>query len=165
MTTATIVDSKAQTQSPQVWDKPTAQATTGDYMRVPFAPVMRVVEKDVLENGQVRLLLKPTTGSYSEEWVLEPEQTKRQPAPEPQTQPILNIENPPQLAASTATKKNTAWVATYNSQWGWYEVWLGRKWVGRASTHEEAERVAQKYTAMNELIQRQNESVLAKYAC
>lgn len=70
MKTATLVESKPQTQSPQVWDKPTSQAQVGDYIRLSFAPVMCVVERDVLENGQVRLLLKPTTGTYSEEWVL-----------------------------------------------------------------------------------------------
>ena len=163
MKTATIVDSKTQApRIPQIWDKPTAQATVGDYIRIPCAPVMCVVEKDVLENGQVRLLLKPITGSFSEEWLLEPEQPT--PAPLPQAEPILKAESPSQLARS-ATQKRSEWVATYNKQWGWYDVWIGRKWVGRASTYEEAERVAGRYIATDELIQRQNESVLAKYAC
>lgn len=55
-------------QAPQVWDKPTASAQVGDYFRIPFVPVMQVVEKDVLQDGQVWLLLKPVSGSYSEEW-------------------------------------------------------------------------------------------------
>ena len=83
-----------------------------------------------------------STGTYSEERVLEAEQLSPQPTAEPQAVP--QAENSPQRAPSTATKKTTDWVAaTYNFQWGWYEVWIGRKWVGRAPTSEEAECVAQ----------------------
>lgn len=71
-----------------------------------------------------------------------------------------------QLESKTPPAKSATveWTTTYNSCWGWYDVWVGRKWVGRASTHKEAERVAQKYVAINKMIQQQNESVLAKYA-
>lgn len=88
MTTQTIVDSKTQSQAPQVWDKLTALAQIGDYFHVPFTPVMQVVDRDTLEDGQVWLLLKPSTGSsYTEEWILKPEQpvgTQQQPEQEPQ---------------------------------------------------------------------------------
>ncbi len=72
----------AQVSAPQIWDKPTASAQIGDYFHVPFMPVMCVVDRDVLEGGQVWLLVKPVTGSYSEEWVLEPEKaaSPQQPA-------------------------------------------------------------------------------------
>ena len=89
MTAQTIVDSKTQTQSqaPQVWNKLTHCAQIGDYFHVPFTPVMQVVDRDTLENGQVWLLLKPSTGSYTEEWLVKPEQpvgTQQQPEHEPQ---------------------------------------------------------------------------------
>ena len=85
--TAQLVDSKPQTQSEKIWNKPTARAEIGDYFRIPYTPVMQVVDKDELESGQVWLLLKPTTASYAEEWVLSPE-AKQPPAPqaEPQRQ-------------------------------------------------------------------------------
>jgi hypothetical protein len=71
----TIVNSNSQAQitAPQVWDKPTVQAKVGDYIRIPCTPVMQVVDKDTLEDGRVWLLVKPMSGSYSEEWIVEPE--------------------------------------------------------------------------------------------
>ncbi len=68
--TARLVDSKPQTQSSTIWNKPTARAEIGDYFHIPYTSVMQVVDKEELESGQVWLLLKPTTASYSEEWVL-----------------------------------------------------------------------------------------------
>ena len=68
--TAQLVDSRPQTQSSKIWNKPTARAEIGDYFRIPYTPVMQVVDKDELEFGQVWLLLKPTTASKAEEWVL-----------------------------------------------------------------------------------------------
>jgi len=46
-----------------------------------------------------------------------------------------------------------------------YDVWVGQKWAGRASTHEEAERVASRHIALDETIKRQNQAVLAAYTC
>ncbi|MDZ4877560.1 MAG: hypothetical protein CLLPBCKN_006995 [Chroococcidiopsis cubana SAG 39.79] len=63
----------AQVQTPQIWDEPTALAQVGDEIRAPFTPLMQVVEREVLADGRVRLLVKPISASYSEEWVLEPE--------------------------------------------------------------------------------------------
>ncbi len=57
MIAPTIVDSAPQVQAPRTWDKATAQAQVGDYIRVPFAPVMSVVNRDVLETGQIWLLV------------------------------------------------------------------------------------------------------------
>jgi hypothetical protein len=82
-----LTQQKPQSQAPQVWDKPTALAQIGGYFHVPFTPVMHVVDRDTLEDGQVWLLLKPSTGSYTEEWVLKPEQpvgTQQHPEQEPQ---------------------------------------------------------------------------------
>lgn len=78
-------------QAPQFWDKPTVLAQVGDYIRVPFTPVMQVVERDVLQDGQVWLLVKPVSGSTTEEWLLEPEppvQAQQQPKQEPQKHPV-----------------------------------------------------------------------------
>ena len=83
-----LTQEKAQVGIPQVWNKATASAQIGDIIRIPFTSVMLVEDRDVLENGQVWLLVKPSTGSYSEEWVLEPEDSveTQQPAVEPQPQ-------------------------------------------------------------------------------
>ena len=89
MTAQTIVDPRTQTQSqaPQVWNKLTYCAQIGDYFHVPFTPVMQVVEKGTHSDGRVWLLVKPSAGSYIEEWILKPEQpvgTQQQPEQEPQ---------------------------------------------------------------------------------
>lgn len=56
------------------------------------------------------------------------------------------------------------WSVTWNATWQWYEVWVGDAWVGRASNHEEAERIAQKYKAAEELRTAHRELVLAAFA-
>lgn len=83
-----IVNSKPQDQAPQIWDKLMHCARIGDYIRIPCTPVMQVVDKDTLEDGRVWLLVKPMSGSYTEEWLLEPEPPAltQQPAPEPETE-------------------------------------------------------------------------------
>lgn len=81
MQTHTIVSSKIQTQAAKTWDKPTARANIGDRFEIPFTPIMQVVNKDILDNGRVWLLVKPYSGAATEEWLLDPE-----PALEPQQQ-------------------------------------------------------------------------------
>ena len=83
--TAQLVDSRPQTQSEKIWNKPTARAQIGDYFRIPYTPVMQVVDKRGLESGHVWLLLKPTNASKADEWVLQPE-AKQPPAPQPAPQ-------------------------------------------------------------------------------
>ncbi len=70
MTTQALA--KVQVQTHQTWNKETDQAQVGDYFHLPFMPVMCVVERDELESGEVRLLVRPVTGSYSEEWIIKP---------------------------------------------------------------------------------------------
>ena len=79
MQTHTIVNSKShpQVKQPQIWDEPTALAQVGDEIRAPFTPMMQVVEREVLANGRVRLLVKPVSASYSEEWLVEPQASSR----------------------------------------------------------------------------------------
>ncbi|PSB65944.1 hypothetical protein C7B79_03150 [Chroococcidiopsis cubana CCALA 043] len=79
--TAQIIASsapQAQIQTPQVWDKPTAAAQVGDEICAPFTPVMQVVEREVLADGRVRLLVKPGSATYSEEWIVAPQATVEQ---------------------------------------------------------------------------------------
>ncbi len=83
---------QSQVQAPKTWDKPTAQARVGDYIREPFQPIMVVVERDRLPDGKVWLLVKPVSASYTQEWVVEaepaqPPQQQQQPQQEP-TEPI-----------------------------------------------------------------------------
>ena len=82
-----ITQEKHQSQvcAQKIWDKPTAKAQIGDYIRAPFVPVMQVIDSEVLSGGQIWLLLKPTTTSHTEEWVLEPE-AKQPPTPQPALQ-------------------------------------------------------------------------------
>ena len=56
------------------------------------------------------------------------------------------------------------WSVTWNATWQWYEVWVGNAHAGRASSHEEAERIAQKYLAAEELRTAHRELVLAAFA-
>lgn len=72
----------SQATDPKTWDKATADSEIGDYIREPFQPIMVVVDKDLLPNGKVWLLVKPASGSCTEEWIVEQEL-----AQEPQEQP------------------------------------------------------------------------------
>lgn len=56
------------------------------------------------------------------------------------------------------------WSVTWNATWQWYEVWIGNAHAGRASNHEEAEQIAQKYKAAEELRSAHRELVLAAFA-
>jgi len=77
-----VAQQKLQLQalSPQTWNKPTTQARVGDYIREPFMPIIVVVDKDLLPDGRVWLLVKPVSGSCTQEWILDP------PAQQPQQQ-------------------------------------------------------------------------------
>jgi len=219
MIAPTIVDSTPQVQAPRTWDKATAQARAGDYIRVPFAPVMSVVNRDVLETGQIWLLVKPVTGTYTEEWLLEPEplvekpqHSKQQPQPTGfagdsvscQLQPTqidearykqgfaygesdahaklypgydrvscqytagylagYNSVFSPQPKAEVV-KQAAEWKVTFNDRWQWYDVWVGDRCCReKAGSYKEAEQIAQRQIALDELIQRQNAIVLAAYA-
>jgi hypothetical protein len=70
----------------------------------------------------------------------------RQPKPQPETKPP------------------TQWRVTWNTKWCWYEVWQGNAHIGRASNYEEAERIAQKYIASEQLRQQHRDLVLAALA-
>lgn len=82
----------SQVQAPQTWDKPTAQARVGDYIREPFQTIMVVVNKKRLPDGKVRLLVKPTSGSCTQKWILDPEPAQppqqQQPSQQEKTEPI-----------------------------------------------------------------------------
>lgn len=56
------------------------------------------------------------------------------------------------------------WSVSYDPKWQWYQAWVGDQCIGQGTTHQEAERIAQKYIAINELIKRQNAAVMAAYA-
>jgi hypothetical protein len=81
-----------QACSPQTWDKPTAQANIGDRFEIAFYPIMQVVDKDILDDERVWLLVKPYSGAATEEWLLDPE-----PALEPQQQQQPQLEETEQI--------------------------------------------------------------------
>ena len=60
--------------------------------------------------------------------------------------------------------KPRTWSVTYNSNWQWYVVWVGDRAIGRASDHQEAEQIGQKYIAGKKFWQEHRERVLADYA-
>ena len=70
----------------------------------------------------------------------------------PRTQPI-DVSAPPET-----------WSVSYDSKWDWYRAYVGFSCIGQGTTHQQAERIAQRYIAMNELIRRQNAAVMAAYA-
>ncbi len=80
-----ITQQKAELQalSPKTWNQPTAEARVGDYIREPFQPIMIVVDKDLLPDGKVWLLVKPVSASCTQEWVVaaEPVIESKQPQP------------------------------------------------------------------------------------
>ena len=220
MATQKIVNSKpqAQTQAPQVRDKPTATAQIGDYIRVPFAPVMQVVERDILQDGQVWLLVKPVSASYTEEWVLEPETPtfeQRQPEPRPQNESVgeagdeapSSVQPTPKALTEfetgrchgqadaaerqhpiytkpeseyaigylegyhgNSTQQQPAptqpveWSVVYDPRWQCYQAWVKDRCIDHASTYQEAERLAQRYIALDKTIKRQNAAVMKAYA-
>lgn len=61
-------------------------------------------------------------------------------------------------------RKQIEWSVTYDPKWKWYQAWVGSRFVGRGTTHSEAERIAQRYIATDEMIRRQNRAVLQAYA-
>lgn len=66
--------------------------------------------------------------------------------------------------AKASVTKLPSWSVTYNDQWEWYVVWVGDRAIARAFTHEEAERIAQKYIATGRLWQEHRQRALAAYA-
>lgn len=56
------------------------------------------------------------------------------------------------------------WSVSYDSKWDWYRAYVGDRCIGQGTTHQQAERIAQRYIAANEMIRRQNAAVLAAYA-
>jgi len=49
--TRVLPDSQAST--PKIWNQLTAKAQIGDYIHAPFVPVMQVIDRDILESGQI----------------------------------------------------------------------------------------------------------------
>jgi hypothetical protein len=216
---------QAQTQAPQVWDKPTGIVNIGDYFHLPYTPVMQVVEKGMLADGRVWLLVKPMSGSYSEEWLVEPDPPAltQQPAPEPETecqpqeqQPVgfagdsVGVELQPTgeaiaefeqgkhhgredalarlhpLYAQPSNEYATGylegynsvlnpspqpkviespnWSIQYDSNWDWYQVWVGDSCIGHGTDYQQAERIAQRYIAANKFWQQHRQAVVAAVA-
>lgn len=75
-----------------------------------------------------------------------------------------NFLNPTQPMQQPETTQQAEWLAVYDPNWDWYQVWVGDRVVGRASNHEEAERIAQKHIADEEFWQRHRQAVLTASA-
>ena len=175
----------------KVWDRATSKANIGDTIHAPFTPVMEVINKDIYTDGRVWLKVKPTNASYVEEWVLDKEEDDALPPPQNEFEQGFNhgridaIDKSIPLYTEAECEysagyvegykqhtkpyiptpsKPLTWLVTYNSNWQWYVVWVGNRAIGRASDHEEAERIGQKYIAGEKFWQEHRERVLASYA-
>jgi len=60
--------------------------------------------------------------------------------------------------------KPLEWSVCLDPRWGLYQAWVGDRCIGHSATHEEAERLAQRYIAVDEMIRRQNAVVMRAYA-
>ena len=179
--------------TPKIWDKATTKANIGDTIHAPFTPVMQVVNKDIYTDGRVWLKVKPTNAScYTEEWIVDKEDDDLLPPPQTEFEQAFNhgrldatdnsiplytvaecdysqgyvegynaLVKPP---VPTPPPKPHTWSVTYNSNWQWYVVWVGDRARGRASDHQEAEQIGQKYIAGKKFWQEHRERVLADYA-
>jgi len=49
-------------------------------------------------------------------------------------------------------------------RWGLHQAWVKDRCIGHGATYEEAERIAQGYIAVDEMIRRQNAAVMRAYA-
>ena len=56
------------------------------------------------------------------------------------------------------------WSVDYDPKWHWYRAWVKDRCIGHGSTPEDAERIAQRYIATDEMIRRQNAAVLKAYS-
>jgi len=59
--------------------------------------------------------------------------------------------------------KPLEWSVCLDPRWGLYQAWVGDRCIGHSATHEEAERLAQRYIAVDEMIRRQNAVVMRAY--
>jgi len=57
--------------------------------------------------------------------------------------------------------KTLEWSVCLDSRWNLYQAWVGDRCIGHGATYEEAERMAQGYIAVDEIIRRQNAAVMA----
>lgn len=110
-----------QVLAPQTWDKPTAQAQVGDVINSPFMAVMQVADRELLEDGRVRLLVKPVSASHSEEWILDPDLAL------PSEPKCAQLENtavePPSGLNFPSCELQPAWLAMQEYEKG---VWWGK---------------------------------------
>lgn len=189
----TQTEQSLQVSTPIVWDRETTKANVGDIIHAPFTPVMEVISKEVYTDGRVWLLVRPTNASYyTEEWLVDKEEDDLLPQPKSEEEqgqihgqldatensiPIytqascqystgyLEGYNGTQTPQQTKTPATPAtWSVNYDDNWQFYRVWVGNRAIGRASTHEEAERIGQKYIANGQLWQEHRERVLAAYS-
>ncbi len=60
--------------------------------------------------------------------------------------------------------KPLEWSVCLDPRWGLYQAWVKERCVGHGATYEEAERMAQGYIAVDEMIRRQTQAVMRAYA-
>lgn len=174
----------------KIWHKPTTKANVGDIIRSPFTPVMEVVSKYVYTDGRVWLKVKPTNASYyTEEWIVDKEEDDLLPQPKSeeeqgkqhgqsdaaeQSHPIyteatcrysagyLAGYNGSQTLQQSKAPTAPTWSVIYDGDY-WYKAWVDRVLVGKATTYQKAEQMAQKAIASQKFWQGHRERVLASY--
>ncbi len=66
---------------PRIWEKATSEVAIGDYIKMPYHPVWLVADKEQMDDGCTRLVVRASSG-HSEEWYL----------PAPPTQPTWSLD-------------------------------------------------------------------------
>jgi len=64
------------------------------------------------------------------------------------------------VAEQTEVRKPLEWSVCLDPRWGLYQAWVKDRCIGHGATYEEAERIAQGYIAVDEMIRRQNQVVM-----
>ncbi len=65
------------------------------------------------------------------------------------------------VAEQPEVRNPLEWSVCLDPRWELYQVWVKGRCIGHGATYEEAERIAQGYIAVDEIIRRQNAAVMA----
>lgn len=183
----TIEAVKNQASTPKIWDRATTAVSVGDIIHAPFMPVMRVMNKQRGDGERTWLLIEPTNATCDKQWVEveapipSKEETEFEQGKQHGQQDAAERLHPTYTQASCnysagylqgyngqspkQTKPPTTphWTVIYDGEY-WYKAWVDRVLVGKATTCQKAEQMAQKAIASKKIQQEHREQVLASYA-
>jgi len=65
------------------------------------------------------------------------------------------------VAEQPEVREPLEWSVCLDPRWGLYQAWVKDRCIGHGANYQEAERMAQRYIAVDEMIRRQNAAVMA----